>query len=42
MRAYAGHGWVVGRRAKQTQREFYVLLDDNISTLTEVQGDAET
>jgi hypothetical protein len=36
----AAHGWVVGRRATQTHREFFVLLDEKVGPLSEVQGTA--
>ncbi len=34
----AANGWVVGRRATQTHREFFVLIDEKVGTLADVQG----
>jgi len=31
------NGWVVGRRANQSHREFFVLIDDKVGTLPEIQ-----
>lgn len=32
------HGWVIGRRATQSHREFFLLLEDKIGNLAEIQG----
>jgi hypothetical protein len=34
------HGWVIGRRASQSHREFFLLLEDKVATLADVQGDS--
>jgi hypothetical protein len=35
------HGWVVGRRATQSHREFFMLMEDKVASLAEVQGRTE-
>ena len=30
--------WIVGRRASQTHREFFVLVDGKVGNLSDVQG----
>jgi hypothetical protein len=34
----AENGWVVGRRAAQSHREFFVLVDDKVGSLSDIQG----
>ncbi len=37
-----GGGWVVGRKAEQSHRQFYLLLDDNkVLTLQDVQREMD-
>jgi hypothetical protein len=36
-----GSGWVVGRRANQTHREFFVLLDEKIPSIAEIQQELD-
>ncbi len=35
------NGWVVGRRATESNREFFVLLDDKITSLVDVQNEVD-
>jgi hypothetical protein len=35
------HGWVVGRRATQSHREFFLLLEEKIANLAEIQEEVE-
>eukprot|EP00808_Paulinella_micropora_P028927 g247.t1 len=32
-----GNGWVVGRRANQSHREYFVLIDDRVTELPQIQ-----
>ena len=32
------NGWVIGRRATQSHREFFMLLEDKVGNLAEIQG----
>ena len=32
------HGWVIGRRATQSHREFFLLLEDKVGNLADIQG----
>lgn len=34
----ADNGWVVGRRAAQSHRQFFVLVDDKVGSLSDIQG----
>jgi len=34
-------GWVVGRRANQSQREFFVLIDEKIGNLSDIQEEVD-
>jgi len=34
----SANGWVVGRRANESHREFFVLIDDKSGSITDVQG----
>ena len=36
-----GHGWVVGKKAEQSHREFYLLLDEKVLSIAEVQKEVE-
>jgi len=35
------NGWIIGRRATCTQREFFVLLDDKFTTLQDAQEEVD-
>jgi hypothetical protein len=37
----AKHGWVVGRRATQSHREFFLLLDDKVQSLPDIQEEVD-
>lgn len=34
------NGWVVGRRANQSHREFFVLVDEKAGNLSDIQGES--
>lgn len=35
------HGWVIGRRATQSHREFFLLCDEKVGNLAEIQEEVD-
>ncbi len=36
------HGWVIGKRASQSHREFFLLLEEKVGSLADIQGNTHT